>query len=203
MGRLGVLGVAAIAAVLAIGQTAHAQSFSVSISVDENGNGSFSNSAGFTSSLPSALQNDPGPGGSNAALTYSLLSPPGLTAGDLLIDEPGTGLLGDVVRFNPDETCTDGSVGCLVFYSASPPVDSLADSASFPSVFYSNQLTLTEDLTGQLFYTPTAGEPGFVAGAAGPVTFDIISDAVPEPASLALFASALIGFGALRRRKRR
>ena len=62
-------------------------------------------------------------------LTYCLVNPPGLTAGDLLIVEPGNGL-GDVIRFNPGERCTDGSLGCLVFYSASPPFDSLADTLS-------------------------------------------------------------------------
>jgi hypothetical protein len=36
-------------------------------------------------------------------------------------------------------------------------------------------------------YTPTAGQPGFVAGAAVPVTYMIHSDsAVPDPGSIAL-----------------
>jgi hypothetical protein len=48
--------------------------------------------------LSFALQNDPGPGGLANVLTYSMVNPPGLTAGDLLIVEPGNGL-GDVVRF--------------------------------------------------------------------------------------------------------
>jgi hypothetical protein len=91
------------------------QPFSVTITVDENGNGSLTNTDGFFGTLGSALQNDPGPGGLNNVLTYSLLNPPGLTAGDVLIT--GDGLIMDIVRFNPSERCVDGSLGCLVFYS--------------------------------------------------------------------------------------
>src|SRR5271166_6153289 len=60
------------------------QAFSVSIVVDENGNGRLTNTAGANIALPFALQNDPGPGGLDNVLTYSLVSPPGLTAGDVL-----------------------------------------------------------------------------------------------------------------------
>src|SRR5438105_5945423 len=78
--------------------SAQLQLFSVTTTVDENRNGSLTNTGGFVGSLGSALQNDPGPGGSNNALTYSLLNPPGLTAGDVLITD--NGLILDVVRFN-------------------------------------------------------------------------------------------------------
>ena len=135
--------------------------------IDENGHATLN---GFLGPQPEpfALQNDPGPGGLANVLTYSLLNPPGLTAGDLLINEPGDGL-GDVVRFNPGERCTDGSLGCLVFYSATPPFDSLADTLAPPGSFYANRITLAENAAGQVIYTPVAGQPGFVAGAGAPV----------------------------------
>ena len=190
---------ATVLVALAIGGTGAQAQFQVNITVDENGNGTLTNTAGFSGTLPSALQSDPGPGGLASVLTYSLLNPPGLTAGDVLIDEPG-GSLGDVIRFNPTETCTDGTIGCLLFYSAGPPLDSLADTLSPPNAFYTDTITLNE-LAGEVIYTPTSGEPGFVAGAGGPVVYTFISDSVPEPASLILFGTGLLGLGALRRRR--
>jgi hypothetical protein len=150
------------------------------VTVDENGNGTVNGFLG-PQPAPFSLQNDPGPGGLPGVLTYNLLNPPGLTAGDILINEPGDGL-GDVVRFNPTEVCSGGT-GCLLFYSAGPPFDSLADTPTPPGAFYANNITLTEDATGQVIYTPVAGQPGFVAGAGAPVVYDLISD-VPVPAPL-------------------
>lgn len=176
---------------------AHAQSFSVTITVDENGNGLFTNTAGFSGTLPFDLQADPGPGGLSSVLTYSLLDPPGLTEGDVdLFDLNGT--LSDVIRFNPNETCTDLSTGCLLFYSN--PIDgfdSLADTPAPPAP-YTNLIDLAET-TPFTAYTPTAGEPGFVTGAGGPVTYNFISD-VPEPLTLSLLGGGLAAI-AVRRRK--
>ena len=80
------------------------------VTVDENGHGTINGFLGLQP-LPFALQTDPGPGGLPNVLTYSLVNPPGLTAGDVLILVPGDGL-GDVVRFNTSESCS-GSLGCL------------------------------------------------------------------------------------------
>src|SRR5713226_9057772 len=106
----------ALAALLSCGLARHAfaQGFSVQITVDENGNGRMTNTNGFNSPLPAALLPDPGPGGSASALTYGLLGPPGLVAGDLLLTEPGVLGPSDWIRFNPRE-----NDGALVFYSDS------------------------------------------------------------------------------------
>jgi hypothetical protein len=211
MNRIRTLAVLAIfTGLLLSGKDALAQ-FSITITVDENGNGKFVNSSGFMSPLPSGMLADPGPGGLSSALTYSLLSPPGLTAGDFIMLDPGTFSVSDIIRFNPQETAPDGSLGALVFYSDnSDGVDAKADTG-FPSALYTNNLTVIEVGPEQgpngASYTPTSGQPGFISGAAGPVTYVIQSDSVPtpEPSTLLLgagMAMTLAG-GAFIRRFRR
>jgi hypothetical protein len=197
----------ALAALLSFGITRPASAqFAITINVDEKGNGTLTNTNGFFSPLPAALLPDPGPGGLPAALTYGLLNPPGLVAGDLLMVEPGlNGQISDIIRFNPQQ-----NGGSLVFYSdTADGSDSLAD-VGFPTALYTNTSTFVEvgpEGANGLAYTPTAGQPGFVAGAAGPVTYDITSDAevntvVPEPGSLALLASGGLPLVGLLRRRR-
>ena len=118
-------------------------------------------------------------------------------AGDVLVNEPGGGL-GDIIRFNTT-SFVPGSAGDMVFYSALGG-GSLADTG-FPTSRYANQATATE-VNGIITYTPTAGQPGFVAGASLPVEYVLVSD-VPEPASLTMLgigAAALAGY-VWRRRK--
>lgn len=182
---------------------ASAQGFSINIKVNESGAGSLSNTAGFNAPLPTAMTADPGPGGLSSALTYDLLNPPGLVAGDLILMEPGLpGIISDIIRFNPS-SFTGGS-GSLVFYSDNlDGVDSPADTG-FPTALYANNLTVNEvgpEGSNGYVYTPTAGQPGFVSGAGGPVTYEIYSD-VPEPGSLGLLATGgLPLLGLLRRRR--
>jgi hypothetical protein len=179
---------------------AHSDSFSVSITVDEQGHGIFTNTNGFNSTLSGSKRPDPGPGGLSTVLTYDLLNPPGLVSGDVLLSEPGSlGFILDVVRFN-------ASNGSLVFYSDNiGGFDSLGDTSGPPSIFYTNRITINEigpEGNNFAIYTPTAGQPGFVAGAAGPVTYTLISDgAVSEPSTLVLLSTGLIGaVGVVRRR---
>jgi len=115
--KVKVLVAIALAAILSLAYNsgANAQAFSVTVSIDENGNGQLTNSAGFSGAMQFALQADPGPGGLASALTYSLLNPPGLVAGDLILLDPSL-LVSDIIRFNPDESIA-GAVGAIVFYS--------------------------------------------------------------------------------------
>jgi hypothetical protein len=174
---------------------AAAQGFSVSITADENGNGTFTNTSAFFANLPFSQITDPGPGGLTGVANYGMLNPPGLTTGDLLLTD---GLLtSDLIRFDPVTNS-----GSFFFYSDQDGgSDALADIGG-PTGLNTNQLTLPEAaLGGGMFgivYTPIAGQPGFVAGAAGPVTYTFISDA-PEPATILLMASGLALLFLLRR----
>ena len=67
---------------------------------------------------------------------------------------------------------------------------------------YTNALTLNESAAEDLFYTPTAGQPGFVAGFG--VTYHIVSGGAPVAApesgtTIMLLALAFAGVLLLRR----
>lgn len=182
---------------------AQAAPFSVTIGVDENGHGTLSNTLGFIANLTGTRKQDPGPGGLPSALTYDLLNPPGLVAGDLFLFDLGSETYSDLIRFN-------SSNGSLVFYSdvmtGGGTLGSIAD-IGFPTAFYTNTLSLTElgpEGNSGFTYTPTSTQPGFVAGAEGLVTYviksDVIGRAVPEPGSIALFGLGLLGFAVSRRK---
>ena len=187
--------------------------FSVNIIVDENGNGLLTNTNGFSSGLPAYFAADPGPGGLASVLTYDTLNPPGLVSGDVnLTDADFGGFVLDVIRFNADEVNPSGNRGSLLFYSDNiDGFDSKGDTSGPPGGSYTNSISISEDhlfwpgvgwFAGAI-YTPTAGQPGFVNGAGGPVNYVLISD-VPEPGTYALVASlGLSGVVLLRRRRSR
>jgi hypothetical protein len=179
--------------------TAHAQ-FTITVTVDENCNGVFMSSIGFQSPLDCGLFPDFGPGGLPSAVTYDLLNPPGLVAGDLLLFESGApgAPIADIIRFNAFSPVTGGS-GSLVFYSALDGGVTLADTG-FPTALYPN--IAVGVATGTFMYTPVLGQPGFVAGAAGPATYVVrtFTASVPEPATVALLCAGLAAVAWARRR---
>ena len=151
------------------------------ITIDENGNGIGTIGRGF-------LAPDPGPGGLLSVLTYLL--PFAGVQGDVLMSSVETDfgrVVFDVIRFNGN--------GTVLFYSDNVPVsDSLGDTPSPPGALYANQITIAEvgpEGNNAGIYTPLAGQPGFVPGAAQ--RYNFVSDgAVPEPSAVVLLVTVFL-----------
>lgn len=202
MSNFMLLGAGALVAALAVGSGASAldANGNIVISVDENGKGTINGFLGVQT-LPSALQDDPAPGGLLNVLTYDLLNPPSLVAGDVLLQDGVGGPVLDVVRFNLSGLSPAVGTGSLVFYSDNiDGFDALADTSGPPSTLYSNSITILEvgsEANNGAIYIPSAGQPGFVAGASAPVEYIFTSDgvfSVPEPGTWGLM---LLGVGAM------
>ena len=176
-------------------QTAQAQAANPLITVDEKGNGTLLFPGTPPDPTIGVVASDPGPGGLST-LTYNLLGPPSLVAGDVLLTN---GLItSDLIRFNPAGTGSAGYPASLVFYSTDS-FGTLADTG-LPSSRYTNLVSLAEGANEITFYTPTANQPGFVAGFA--VEYEILS-ATPLPTALPLFATGIGGLGLLGWRRKR
>ena len=206
---------------LLLGATLYNASAGIIITLDENGNGTWNNNGTITTlTFGSAASSDPvGP----ATLYYNLPSSGGVPLywfqtyvsgqqlplsgkGDLLMTEPSTTDLSDVIRF-------DGSARQprIYFYSdKSPgdPSDSLADVNGLPTTFASITATVAETgpedgLNGYWGYHPTGDQqPGTIwdgSGVLQDVTYNFISD-VPEPGTFALMVCGLTSLLVMRRR---
>jgi hypothetical protein len=180
----------------------------VIISIDENGHGvlDFSSQGGGVFNMPFALRSDPGPGGLASVLTYNLLGPPSLVAGDVLLQDGVNGPIFDVIRFNSAGTGNANYPASVLFYSDNVDgVDALGDTPSPPGSLYTNVVTRLEvgpeGFNGAFNYTPTSSQPGFVQGFV--VHYNFISDGnVPEPGTWALALTGL-GLAALKLRHRK
>jgi hypothetical protein len=170
------------------------------ITVDENGAGTLLFPGVAPIPTVGVLAPDPGPGGLALALTYNLLGPPGLVAGDVLLLRPGTAVVSDVIRFNPAGTGSPGYPASLVFYSDADHSGVLADTG-FPTAFHANVIVRSDDAS---FYTPNDSQPGFVPGGFQ-VTYQFMSETspVPEPASLISLVIGGVTLGAFRLRKQK
>jgi len=205
----------------AAGSTARAVS-SGEVIVDEHFNGFYQDALGNAPvSLPSTLAIDPLSGIN--ALRYDL-GPIGAAPvnGDVLLTEPPTGGLSDVLRFE-----TIGGHPYLFFYSdTTDGADSPADVTPLGQLaLQSNQVSAAEtgliislvppnnrfsfqdavyveDATNGLNYLqPTSTQPGFDNGFKV-TNYHFISDgAVPEPASLGILGMGAAGLLVRRKRK--
>lgn len=136
-----------------------------------------------------------------ATLKYPLAAPGTVTAGDLVIREPGSLAISDILRFSSEP---GGAV--YVFSDISDGADSLADVVDLTTLALQANLvyvdeTGPEDGPNGFNWTPVSGQPGFVAGQE---SYNFISDvSVPEPQSSWIVpAIAAVAAIAWRRRER-
>jgi hypothetical protein len=181
------IAVVAALTILAVDKAQAGFPIPLTVSIDENGHGSFTAVGVGPFALTGVLAPDPGPGGRPSALTYT--GPFGFLPGDVILTEAGG--MSDIIRFN--------SSSSIVFYSL-PGEGQLADTG-LPSALYANNISLPENLFGPTSYTPLAGQPGYNPAAPGVIFFFNSPSAVPESGSnFLLLAAAVGGLLCLRRR---
>jgi hypothetical protein len=182
-----------------VARAAHAGSLET-ISIDENGNGTWVDTLNVTRTFTGAIASDPSLGASQA-LVYDLSSL-GLSfsvAGDYKIFKQGTEEIVGVVRFY------DGNK--IIFYDndfdAIPANQSLADRSGLPTSYLSTLMEIDQTNPNgaitQTTVTPEAGMPGFTDGVNRQYTF-LSSLPVPEPGIFSLLACGIALLGLRRKR---
>ena len=165
-------GIAACVGILAVSATSVFGQVGQVIYIDENGTAFITASQPFPYTM--ALEPDSG----ITTLEYTL--PFAGVAGDLLLQEPSSSQISDVLRF-------DGNFHVYFFSDTGLGQTLLAD-VGLPPTYLTPQVTIaelgTEGVSTYAFYIPTSGEPGYKSAAPG-TTYYILSD-VPEPSVMML-----------------
>jgi len=179
--------VSALAMLFGSALAANTTTGQIQVSFDENGHG-------LSQGVPLGFATQPDPISGIPTLVYSL--PFQVVPGDLVLMESiPQDSFSDIVRFYQD--------GRVFFFSNREPTDlppfDLADVSVLPPP-QSGAIPLVEngpEGNNGVLWNPGPGQPGYPGGQ---ITYNIISDAVPEPGGIALAGLAAVGLLALKQR---
>jgi hypothetical protein len=148
---------------------------------------------------------DPQSGIKTLVYVFNTSEIPTVVAGDVKIVEPGTMTVGDDIRF---ETLTTGSVlGPVAFIYSNDTSGGLLADMGLPSTYSSNAVTVSESSAGLALWQPSSStQPGYtgLTGTAkyANTEYGLQSSDAPEPGTLCLMGSGLLGAISMWRRKK-